>query len=146
MSIKKIVTTISIITVMAIVLFVYPSINKPVSAEQSLYSGHEDHIITLTEGIELTKAFRLSSKSDAVLAHYYGKDALSKIISQDGCVGARIYYGIHEDGSPTIVTVGVDNKGEDITKGLIAQISPPCPPYCAKNSELKQDNTFATLK
>jgi len=146
MSIKKVVAAISILTVLAIVLFIYPSINEPVSAEQSLYSGHENHLITLAEGVELTKAFRVSTTSDAALAHYSGKDAFEKILAQDGCVGVRLYYGKRKDGSPTLVAVGVDQNGNDITKGVLADKMPSCPPFCAKDSELKREKTFATLK
>jgi hypothetical protein len=145
MSIRKIVVTTSILTVFAIALFIYPSIDQSISAEQSKFSGHEEHQIALPEATGLTKAFRLTTTSDAVLAQYFGKDALEKTLAQYGCVGLRMYYGKHKDGSPTIVIVGVDNKGEDMTSGLICQRARPCPPLCPTESELKRTNSFATL-
>jgi hypothetical protein len=139
------VVTVSIIIGMAIALFIFPSTNQKISAEQSIFSGHEDHNITLQEAVGLTKAYRLSTTSDAVLGHYFGKDALEKTLAQTGCVGLRLYYGKHKDGRPTIVIVGVDNTGTDMTSGLICQRTWLCPPLC-NDSQLKQDNTFATLR
>ncbi len=146
MNFRRIILPVSIFIALISLLFVYPSIDRPIGAEQSLYSGHEDHNITLQEGIELTKAYRVSSRGDVILASYFGKDALSSVLAQPGCVGMRMYYGKHKDGSPTLVIVGVDHKGNDMTKGLICQKIIPCPPSCPPASELKQDNTFATLK
>jgi hypothetical protein len=147
MSIRRIIIPAAIFVALISLLFIYPSIDRPIGAEQSLYTGHEDHNITLQEGVELTKAYRLTSKGDVPLAQYFGKDALANVLAQPGCVGLRLYYGKHADGSSAIVIVGVDSKGKDMTKGLICQRSRPCPPYCDEvNSELKQDNTFATLK
>ncbi len=146
MNFRRIILPVSIFIALISLLFIYPSVDRPIGAEQSLYSGHEDHNISLQEGIELTKAFRVTTRGDVTLAQYFGKDALSNVLAQPGCVGLRMYYAKHKDGSPTLVIVGVDNKGADISKGLICQMAMPCPPWCSVNSELKQDNTFATLK
>ena len=147
MSSKTIVSAIMIFTVAMLSLFIFPSTNQSITAEQSLYSGNEDHSITLREGAGLTKAYRMTVSSNDVIAHYFGKNALKNAMDQPGCVGVRLYYGKHEDGSPAIVVVGVDNKGNDMTSGLICQRTSVCPPWCdVSSSELKQDNTFANLK
>lgn len=146
MSIKRIIVATSILMVLAIALFIYPSIDRSISAEQSKYTGNEDHSISLPEAVGLTKAYRIASAPDAVLGHYFGKNAIAKALAQPGCVGIRMYYGKHKDGSPAMVIVGVDNKGNDITSGLICQRSIPCPPECPATSELKEANTFATLQ
>ncbi len=146
MSIRRFILPASIFIALISLLFIYPSLDRPIGAEQSLYSGHEDHNITLQEGIQLTKAYRMTMKGDLPLALYFGSDALSKVLAQPGCVGLRMYYAKHNDGLPTLVIIGVDNKGNDMTKGLICQKASFCPPFCSANSELKQDNTFATLK
>jgi hypothetical protein len=147
MSYKKIFIAASILIVSAIALFIYPSINQPISAEQSKFSGHENHLITLTEAVGLTKAFQITTSSNEVLAHYFGSDALEKALAQPGCVGLRMYYGKHQDGSPALVIVGVDKKGKDITSGTLLQRSLPCPPECVSgDSELQQGNLFANLK
>lgn len=146
MNIRRIILPASIFIALISLLFIYPSLDRPIGAEQTIYSGHEDHNITLQEGIELTKAYRVTSKGDVPLAQYFGKDALANVLAQPGCVGLRMYYAKHQDGSSTMVIVGVDNKGNDITKGLLCQKASQCPPWCPGASELKQDNTFATLK
>jgi hypothetical protein len=97
------------------------------------------------EAAGLTKAFRLSEPSAVVLGHYFGKKALEEALAQPGCVGARIYYGKHKDGSAALVVIGVDSKGNDITTGIALQKTLPCPPWCPENSMLKQDNAIATL-
>ncbi len=147
MSSKQILTISTILVVAIISLFIYPAANRTVNAEQTLYSGNENHSITLKEGVSLTKAYRLSVSSDDVLAQYFGGNAIIKVLKQEGCVGMRLYYAKHKDGSPTLVIVGVDNKGNDMTSGLICQQAISCPPWCSdKVSELKQDNTFANLE
>ena len=143
---KKVILCASILSLVLCTFIVYPLINRPVSAEQTKYTGTENHFITLQEGIALTKAFRHSAPSDAVLAQYYGKNALEATLAQPGCVGLRMYYGKHQDGSPTLVIVGVDHSGNDMTKGIVMQRACPCPGDCAEGSELKQDNAFATLR
>jgi hypothetical protein len=147
MSSKTILSAILILTVAMLSLFILPSTNQSITAEQSLYSGNENHSITLQEGAGLTKAYRMTASSNDVIAHYFGKNALKNALEQPGCVGLRLYYGKHADGSPTIVVVGVDNKGNDMTSGQILQRTDACPPWCSvSTSELKQDNTFANLK
>jgi hypothetical protein len=146
MTLRRSILPLSIFIALISLLFISPSLDRPIGAEQTWYSGHEDHNITLHEGIELTKAYRVNSRGDIPLANYFGKDALSSVLAQPGCVGLRMYYARHSDGSPSLVIVGVDKEGNDMTKGLICQKSGLCPPLCPANSELKQDNTFATLK
>jgi hypothetical protein len=141
----RVILFVSIIVLFVIAFFIYPSFDQSISAEQSKFTGNENHLISLTEAAGLTKAFRLSTTSDAVLAHYFGRNALESALSQSNCVGLRMYYGKHKDGSPALVIIGVDRNGNDITSGIALQMSFPCPPDCATGSELKQDNSFATL-
>ncbi|HVN48924.1 MAG TPA: hypothetical protein VMU30_08915 [Bacteroidota bacterium] len=143
---KKLILCASIIALLLCTFVVYPLINRPVSAEQKLYTGTENHFITLQEGITLTKAFRHSAPANAVLAQYFGKNALEAALAQPGCVGLRMYYAKHKDGSPTLVIVSVDHSGNDMTKGIVMQQAVPCGGSCAEGSELKQDNAFATLR
>lgn len=134
-----------LVSVIAVVLAIL-LINQPVGANQTLFTGHEDHSITLKEGAELTKAFRVSTPSNAILAQYFGKEALQKTLEQPTCVGLRIYYGKHTDGSPTLVIVGVDANGNDIKNGHILQKAIPCPPLCGDTSPLKVDPTIASVQ
>jgi hypothetical protein len=134
-----------VIVVITAFLLVLPLFENPLGAEQSKYSGNEDHKISIEEATGLTRAYRISAPSDAVLGHYFGKKALVEALAQPGCVGARIYYGKHKDGSPALVVVGVDSRGNDMTAGVTLQRTMPCPPACPDGSILKQENSIATL-
>ncbi len=96
--------------------------------------------------MDLTKAFQVSASSNAVIAHYFGKKSLDEALAQPGCTGLRMYYAKHKDGSPTLVIVGVDHNGDDITTGTVLQYAIPCPPDCPAPHILKHDNSFATLR
>jgi hypothetical protein len=147
MSIRTILISAAAVLFLLAALFLYPSINRPINAEQSKFTGNENHRITLQEAMDLTKAFQVSASSDAVIAHYFGKKALEEALTQPGCTGLRMYYAKHKDGSPTLVIVGVDHDGNDMTGGITLQLTIPCPPDCPQPPhKLKHDNSFATLK
>lgn len=106
--------------------------------EAPKYDGHEDHIITLEQGTRLTRNFRENPTAPTVNAGYFGRDCIVRILEQNGCVGIRMYYGRNDDGSPCLVLVGVDNTGEDLYNGTLAEFYYPCPPFCPQSSPLKQ--------
>ncbi|MFA6456463.1 MAG: hypothetical protein WCW40_06530 [Bacteroidota bacterium] len=58
------------------------------------------------------------------------RDVFDKMLSQKGVVGIRYYYAKMDDGTPTIVLVGVDSLGKDMTTSTVAERTYPCPPYC----------------
>jgi hypothetical protein len=90
-------------------------------------------------------------------SHYFGKEILQKIMSQDGCVGLRFYHAKSEaangkGGDKHLIITGVRSDGRDMlnTKtaklskeemktvtafDIIGQQSMPCPgsPGCPKN-------------
>jgi hypothetical protein len=128
-------------------ILILPSFVHPVSAEQTLYTGTEKHDISLQEAVGLTRAYRVGVSSETVLAHYFGKEAVEKALAQPGCVGVRMFYGKHHDGSSTLVIIGVDRAGNDMTSGIALQMAVPCPPSCGDApSVLQRERTFATLK
>ena len=78
-----------------------------------------------------------------VRAHFFGKEILTNILNQPGCMGIRFYYGIDDQGQKALVLVGADEKGTNIWSGkagkgklkaavrqLGGDLSYPCPPYC----------------
>jgi len=78
-----------------------------------------------------------------IRAHFFGKNILTDILNQPGCMGIRFYYGIDDQGKKALVLVGTDKKGVNIWSGktskgkltaavrpLGGDISYPCPPYC----------------
>jgi hypothetical protein len=130
MSIKKIVVTVSILSLFAIALFIYPSMNQSVRAEQVNFAGYKNQSISFQEVKELIKTYERIAASDAVIAQYFGKDIVDKILAQPGCVGVRMYYGKHTNGKPDVIIVGVDIKGNDMLSGVLALPTLPCPPIC----------------
>jgi hypothetical protein len=48
----------------------------------------------------------------------------------------RIYQGRAADGTPALVLVGVDAKGNDMTQGTVLEYSFPCPPFCPEPNDL----------
>jgi len=100
------------------------------------FTGEEDHSISLGDAAQLTKNYRTSAGAGAVLGGYFSKAALEGILSQDGNVGIRVYFAQIASGTKTIVLVGVNEDGEDLTEGEIAEHPIACPPYCPVASEL----------
>jgi hypothetical protein len=66
----------------------------------------------------------------------YNRGIVDTILSYPGCVGLRFYFAQKDDGEKTMVLVGVDSAGEDITKRAVGESIWPCPPFCPSNSEL----------
>jgi hypothetical protein len=58
MSIKKIVVTISILSIFAIALFIYPSMNQSVRAEQVNFAGYKNQSISFQEAKSLINTFQ----------------------------------------------------------------------------------------
>ena len=98
MSLKKIVVTISILSIIVIALFIYPSMNQSVRAEQIKYSGHEKQVMTLQDATTLTKVYRFNTESTAILIQYFGKEVVEKALALPGSVKVHVYYGKNQDG------------------------------------------------
>jgi len=130
MSLKKIVVTVSILSLFAIALFIYPSMNQSVRAEQVNFAGYRNQSISFQDALGLIKTYERIAASDAVIAQYFGKDIVDKILAQPGCVGVRMYYGKHANGKAGVLLIGVDQYGKDIVTGVLAQPVIICPPYC----------------
>ena len=122
MSIKRIISVISIFALSAIVLIAYPSTNKAMNSGQSVSSQDAAALINI---------HRVSVSSDDVLIHYFGKDVVEKTMKQAGCVGVRTYYGKRADGKSGFVIVGVDKYGSDMKSyATTPGGSKICPPNC----------------
>jgi len=78
-----------------------------------------------------------------VRAHFFGKEILTNILNQPGCMGIRFHHAIDEKGQKTLVLVGADEKGANIwssgkaAKGKLKAVRQlggdgayPCPPFC----------------
>ena len=113
------------------------------ASAQTVLDGHENHLISLTQAIELTHNFQstkmlntAASDTALVVAEYFGRDAIAALLAQSDCVGIRIYYGRKDTGVPVLVLVSVNAKGDDMTDGLLEEIGFPCPPICPSTKTL----------
>ncbi len=99
-------------------------------ARQQLYSGKENHAVTLDQAVKYIQNFTSNPTAPTIKGAYFGRNIFDKILSQSGCVGIRYYYAKTDSGVSTIVLVGVDGSGNDLVKGTLAEMTFPCPPYC----------------
>lgn len=102
------------------------------------YTGNEEHAISLAEASELTARYRnqFSEGTFYIKGEYFGKNALISLLNQQGCVGARMYYGLKANQTQCLVIVGVDGNGNDITTGEIMEFGYPCPTQCSIDNDL----------
>ena len=99
------------------------------------FTGAENHNITLEEASALVGNYQIVNP-EAAKSHFFGRNAIEKILAQDGVVGVRVYYGIADDGVQHLVMVGTDSDQNDLVKGVLAERAPKCPPYCGEENEL----------
>ncbi|HTP79488.1 MAG TPA: hypothetical protein VMM57_03680 [Bacteroidota bacterium] len=123
----------AIVFSLLLVVAFYLVSNKTTIAEKSMYSGKENHVITLDAAKKMTENFQKSASSTDLLAGYFGKSIYEKILAQKNCVGIRIYNAKEEAGTPVFVLVGVDASGNDIASGVVGEDVIPCPPFCGKD-------------
>lgn len=91
--------------------------------------------IQLATAIQWTTNFR-NNNPGAIKAHFFGNIIINDILSQANCIGMRLYNAIDDNNQPQILLVGVDNNGNDMTDGIIADMSHPCPTECGVNTVL----------
>lgn len=93
------------------------------------FNGTEGAPIALEKAAEWTANYRASVPEGTTKAHYIGKDGLNEILTQDGCMGIRIYYAIDDNGKKQIVLVGANADENDMTE-LVYDATLPCPHIC----------------
>jgi hypothetical protein len=98
-----------------------------------------DHRMPLAAAARYTAAYRRGAPKDPAHAFAFNREAYDAILRQDGCVGVRTYLARRDDGTLTLVLVGVDAKGEDMTSGEVMQDPELCPPSCPTESSLSRD-------
>jgi len=102
------------------------------------FTGHEDHDIPLDTAAAWTKNYR-DANPGAIKGHFFGKDAITAILSQTNCVGARFYYALDDDGKKQLIVVGTQANQDDLFNGLLAERSIDCPPTCGVNNPLNSN-------
>jgi hypothetical protein len=100
------------------------------------FNGDEGTVVTLTDASRWTANFRKVNPSDEIIAQFFGKNQLLKILNQKGCVGIRFYYGIGDDGIKNIVAVGATSDQNDMINGIILDRGFQCKPYCSNGNSL----------
>jgi hypothetical protein len=96
--------------------------------------GREPHRISLDDARRLTKRARIGrvdAPARGVHAHAVSRGVIDEILAQPGCLGLRIYQAVNDRGVDTLVIVGITADEADMTDGVIAQETRPCPPFCA---------------
>jgi hypothetical protein len=100
------------------------------------FTGNEPHDIPLPEAARMTKKYRSSIHEGDTIAHYFGKRDIKALLKQDHCVGMRVYYGLDENGAKQLIITGVDENGNDLFNGLLAERSVKCPLHCGAANPL----------
>ncbi|MBL0340833.1 MAG: hypothetical protein IPP71_07870 [Bacteroidetes bacterium] len=99
-------------------------------------TGHENHDISLDDAAEMTARFRGTITPGNKIGGFFGRDAIKAILDQSGCVGIRYYYGLDANNKPVLILVGVKTDNEDQYEERLAELSLPCPDYCATDNPL----------
>jgi hypothetical protein len=95
------------------------------------------HEITLTEAAAMTHAYQNDPLFDGMtVAGKMDNSAFQEIMTQPGCVAIRTYFAKNINNELTMVHVGVDAAGNDMTSGKIMNRIVHCPLDCGLNSPL----------
>lgn len=116
--------------------FIFFCVLSGIAFGQTLPKKTHQHEVSL----DSAKKFIKNLENDAVQMKMKGgmffRDVFDKILSQKGCVGIRYYYAKLDNGSPTLVIVGVDSTGKDMMQATIGEAVYPCPPFCDAKTSL----------
>ncbi len=101
-----------------------------------------NHFISLDQAKKMTTLYRLE-KENILSDLYKGKDILSfsetfdadsflAVLNKPGCKKLRTYFGMSDDMKIHLITVGVNEKGEEMLDGInsILEDGIICPPIC----------------
>ena len=99
----------------------------------------QNHQISLEDAKRYIQNYRNNPTPDpSFKGGYFWREIFDTILAQSGCVGIRYYCAKMDNGTPTIVIVGVDANGKDMDDGIIGEVIKPCPPYCDGDSTLSK--------
>lgn len=100
------------------------------------FNGDEGTVVTLADASRWTANYRKTVQSDEIIAHFFGKNQLLKILNQKGCMGIRFYYGIGDDGKKNLIAVGATSDQNDMVNGIILEFAFPCKSFCSSQNSL----------
>jgi hypothetical protein len=144
MSLKQVIF-ILVILICTMVLIGFAGNQELTQTAAAIFTGNEDHSITLNEAAMFTFNYRQKVAPDAKIGGFFGKQAIQDILGQENCVGIRYYPGEMKDGTPVLILVGVDKDGNDLYDGLLAERAMPCPPRCSYLNPLNSSVEELTL-
>ncbi|WCM41304.1 hypothetical protein MG290_10080 [Flavobacterium sp. CBA20B-1] len=99
-------------------------------------NSNASKVITLEEAIAFTHAYQTLYPNE-IKAYFAGSNKIESILSQENCIGIRIYNGYNTAKNTTnLVLVGVNALGEDMTNGIILENLVSCPQHCSSTSVL----------
>ncbi len=90
------------------------------------------HRIPLDEAIAQARRFRAGMHKGGLFL----RKEIDELLAQEGCAGLRFYYGRKDDGTDSVILVGSNEKGDDMTNGVILEDHFLCPPWCSETSPL----------
>lgn len=100
------------------------------------FPDKRDHRITREQARQMCRNHRGEDmgNADKLRAGAFARSILDEILAQPGCAGVRIYLGRTDLGKETLLIVGTDADGNDLSDGTIADDLFPCPPFCGGGS------------
>ena len=127
-----VVFALLIISLVALAVFL------PATRARAQFKGDENHVVTLDVAARYVQNFRNNPVAPTLKGGYFGRNIFDKILAQPGAVGIRYYYAAKDDGSPTLVLVGVNSTGDDMVQGVLGELTIPCPPICGSSNALNK--------
>lgn len=98
---------------------VAPAIPPLRERSRPVFTGFEDHSITVEEAGTLTRNYRMAAGRGAVKGRYFSRSGIEQLLTQEDVVGIRYYYAKDSSGRRQMVLVGVDINGKDLTDGFV---------------------------
>ncbi|HEV8355992.1 MAG TPA: hypothetical protein VGQ17_04405 [Gemmatimonadales bacterium] len=96
----------------------------------------QDQHIPLPAAAALTRAYRAAAGPTATRACLFLRQFVAELMAQPRLGGVRVYFGRDATGQTSLVMVGVDQDGNDVTAGTLLFNHFPCPPFCDERSAL----------
>ncbi len=95
------------------------------------------NIISLTQAETETHSFQNNPNFQGLtISSAIHVNAYQELMNQPGVTMLRTYFGLDSNNKLSIIVVGVDNQGNDITTGVILGDGVRCPNFCPINSPL----------
>ena len=66
-------------------------------------------------GTQMVKDYQVANPTDTK-AYFIGRNIITEILAQPGCVGVKFYNAYNEEGKKTLVYMGVDEFGKNLVE------------------------------